>query len=400
MGKDLCEQFPVAIQTFEEASDLLGFDLLKLCCESTIEELTRTSNAQPAILTASISAYRVLQKEVPIQPLMGAGHSLGEFSALVCSGALEFADAVKLVRQRGIFMEEAVSEAGGAMSAVMNVKADVVESVCKQVSSPGAIVVTANYNSMHQTIISGHKSAVMEANRILEEHGAVNSLLQVQAPFHSPLMCKAAEQMESVLNSVVFHDMYWPVISNVDAKPYTDKSLIANLLTEQITSPVRWYRTMEYMNASGIKNVIELGPKTVLKNLYKQSFPQVRGYSMDSKQHCDTLSNLINPKADFIYPEAMRFIKLCMVMAVSTKNRSHDQEKYQQEVVIPYKRIKNIKETFESENKPVSYFYMSEALEMLKSVFMAKEVPINEQKKRFAELFRRTQTQDLFDNVL
>jgi len=208
MGKEFYDQFPAAKQVFEEASDMLSFDMSRLCFEDNTEKLNLTANAQPAILTASIAALRVLNQETGIRPDFVAGHSLGEYSALVASGAMNFKDAVHTVRKRGEFMQSAVPIGIGAMAAVIGLSKEEIENICERVTSSQSIVSSANYNSPQQTVISGHKEAVQRAEGMLKEAGAKRIVpLSVSAPFHCKLMNKAAENLSEVLNDIQVSEM-------------------------------------------------------------------------------------------------------------------------------------------------------------------------------------------------
>ena len=270
MGKDLKENFKVAGQTFAEADEALHLHLSKLCFEGPEDDLKLTMNTQPAILTASIAVLRVLQQETDIAPSMLAGHSLGEYSALVASGALSFADAVKIVRLRGTFMQEAVPVGVGAMAAVLGMGRDVVEKICSD-SAGEEFVAPANYNCPGQIVISGHTEAVKRAAAKAETEGAKRVvMLQVSAPFHSALMKPAAERLSEALEPIEVHELNVPVLSNAEADYYPSKGDVKRLLTRQVNHPVRWDEQMEKMLKGGAERFLELGPGRVLMGLMKK----------------------------------------------------------------------------------------------------------------------------------
>ena len=270
MGKDLAENFNGAKLIFEEANDALGFDIKSLCFSGSESDLRLTANTQPAILTTSIAALRVLQEETDISPSFVAGHSLGEYSALVCCGALSFADAVRTVRQRGTFMQEAVPVGVGAMAAVMGIDVEDLLTLCQE-AAQGEIVVPANFNSPAQIVIAGHKTAVERAIVLAKDRGAKRALLlPVSAPFHSPLMAPAAQRLKGELESVTLSPLICPLVSNVEAVPYQDESSVKALLVEQVCAPVRWSESIQSMKDSGVTRYVEIGPGRVLSGLNKR----------------------------------------------------------------------------------------------------------------------------------
>lgn len=270
MGKDLADNFLVARQVFEEANDALGFDLASLCYNGPEEDLKLTANTQPAILTTSIAALRSLESETGLTPDFAAGHSLGEYSALVCAGALGFADAVRTVRQRGTFMQEAVPVGTGAMAAILGLDLETLNTVCNN-AAQGQVVSPANYNSAGQVVIAGHTDAVNRAIELAKESGAKRAMpLPVSAPFHCSLMTPAGERLAEVLNSIAVNEMSVPVVTNVEAAPNQDAARVRELLVQQVSAPVRWEETIACMINAGVQRYIEIGPGKVLSGLVKR----------------------------------------------------------------------------------------------------------------------------------
>ena len=270
MGKDLCENFKVARETFEEAEEAVGVKISSLCFEGPEEELKLTANTQPAIVTVSVSALRVLQSETDLSPSLLAGHSLGEYTALVAGGALDFADAVRAVRARGQFMQEAVPVGEGAVGAVLGLDDVTVSSVCDE-AAQGEVLTPANFNCPGQIVISGHTGAVTRAVKLAKEKGAKRAiLLPVSAPFHSPLMKPAGNRLEKVLESMAVRDLQIPVVANVDAQPNTSRERIVKLLIQQVSTPVRWEESVRLMISRAIKRFVEVGPGKVLLGLMKR----------------------------------------------------------------------------------------------------------------------------------
>jgi [acyl-carrier-protein] S-malonyltransferase len=273
MGKELCAAFPIARDTFSEADEVLGFKISEMCFDGDEDELKKTENTQPAILTTSIAAFRVLQTLAPeLKVNFSAGHSLGEWSALTAAGALKFADAVRLVHQRGKLMQAAVSAGEGAMSAIIGLDADLITTVClEETSKQQGVVSAANFNGPTQTVISGNSDAVARTELILKEKGAIKiARLAVSAPFHCPLMQTAADGMRGLLDEVTISEFSFPVISNVEATANRDPSRVASLLVDQITSPVRWVETVQFLAAKKETQAIELGAGRVLFGLNRR----------------------------------------------------------------------------------------------------------------------------------
>ena len=290
MGKDLKQNFKVAADIFAEADEALHEDLSKLCFEGPEDDLKLTRNTQPAILTVSIAALRVLQQETGLVPAMTAGHSLGEYSALVASGALQFTDAVAIVRKRGTFMQEAVPVGVGGMAAVLGMETEVLEQICKD-SAEGQAVSPANYNCPGQIVISGHMEAVKRAAARAEAAGAKKVvMLPVSAPFHSALMKPAAEKLARALEPVTVQDLKIPVLSNVEADFYPSKNDVKRLLTEQVDHPVRWIEEMEKMVREGVDKCVEIGPGKVLNGLVRKIS---RETAMQSIENPDSIKDFV-----------------------------------------------------------------------------------------------------------
>ena len=270
MGKDLCEQFPVAREVFAQADEALGFSISKLCFSGPEAELKLTENTQPAILTASIAALRVLETETSVRADFAAGHSLGEYSALICAGAFSFLDAIRVVRQRGRFMQEAVPEGDGSMAVILGLDMDQVRSLCDEASA-GEVVAPANYNGGGQIVIAGANEAVARALALAKKRGAKRVLdLPVSAPFHCELMRPAAERLSEALDPIAMRPLSLGVITNVEAEVNQDADRVKSLLTEQAVRPVRWEESVRRLEALGCRRIFEVGPGKVLKGLIKR----------------------------------------------------------------------------------------------------------------------------------
>jgi len=270
MGRDLALKFDVAKRTYEEADDVLGFALSKLCFEGPEDELTLTKHTQPAILTTSIAVFRALQ-EKGLQFDIVAGHSLGEWSALVAAGAMQLRDAVRLTHLRGTYMQEAVPVGQGAMAALMGLDLEKTKAVCEKASQPGEPVEAANLNGGGQIVISGHTNAVDRAIPEAKAAGAkIAKKLAVSAPFHCSLMKPAADQLAAALASITIASPRVPVVANVTAEPVSDPARIKELLVQQVTAPVRWEESIQTIAKLGVTTAFELGSGAVLKGLVKR----------------------------------------------------------------------------------------------------------------------------------
>ena len=269
MGRELAEAFPESREVFELADRVLGEPLSELCFGGDEERLTRTENTQPAILTVSVAALRVLERR-GLTARAAAGHSLGEYTAHVAAGTLDFADALRAVRQRGRFMQEAVPVGTGAMAAILGLDADAVARICREAAS-GRVVCAANLNGPGQIVISGHTDAVERASAAAVSAGARRAVpLAVSAPFHSPLMEPAAQRLAPVLRSIELRDPAFPVYANATAAPVTSAAAAREALLEQVASPVRWEASIGAMSDAGIDTFVEIGPGRVLSGLARR----------------------------------------------------------------------------------------------------------------------------------
>ena len=269
MGRELAQNFACARSVFAEADAALGFAISKLCFEGPTEELQLTANTQPAILTVSVAAAAVLCEE-GVQPDFVAGHSLGEYSALVVAGALSLADAVRLVRKRGQYMQEAVPAGQGAMAAILGLEGAVLEEICRD-AAQGEVVSPANLNSPGQVVIAGSATAVARAVEMAKGRGAKRAImLNVSAPFHSALMRPARDRLSVDLNATHLEDPQVPLVNNVNAQVVTSASVVREGLKQQVTAPVRWEESIRRLHREGVELFVEVGPGKVLSGLVRQ----------------------------------------------------------------------------------------------------------------------------------
>ncbi len=281
MGKDLYEQFPEARAVFDAVDDALHEKLSTTCFEGPEEALKLTATTQPAILTVSAAVHAVFQKR-GLAPAFVAGHSLGEYSALVAAGAMSLQDAARAVRARGTFMQEAVPVGTGAMAVILGLTPDAVKAAC-DAAAEGQVVAPANYNSPEQTVIAGHAAAVERAGARCKEAGARRVMpLPVSAPFHCALMDPVKPRLAEVLSGVRIQAPSVPVVTNVEARPNADAARVVPLLLEQVSAPVRWIECVEALKANGVTHVVELGPGKVLGGLIKRITKDIESFNVEN----------------------------------------------------------------------------------------------------------------------
>jgi [acyl-carrier-protein] S-malonyltransferase len=282
MGLDLYQKFPAAKAVFEEADAALGFPISKLCFEGSEDDLKLTENTQPAILTVSVAAYRVLSEKAAA-PDYVAGHSLGEYSALVAAGALDFSDAVRLVRNRGRYMQEAVPAGEGGMAAILGLAPALVAEICRR-AADGEVLAPANLNAPEQTVVSGTAAAVKRTVELASQSGAKRAvLLPVSAPFHCEMMKPAEVRLEADLHRTRFRNLKFPLVTNVDAEPITTADEAREALVRQVCQPVRWEESIREMISLGVSHFVEVGPGKVLSGLLRQIDRSVRGTNVEDE---------------------------------------------------------------------------------------------------------------------
>ena len=294
MLAELAGDYPIVQETFKQASEVLGYDLWQLVQEGPAEELNKTWQTQPALLTASVAVYRVWQQKYPeLKPEVMAGHSLGEYSALVCAGVLDFQDAVKLVELRGKLMQQAVPEGTGAMYAIIGLDNDAIINACKQ-AEQGEVVSAVNFNSPGQVVIAGAKAAVERAAALCKEAGAKRALpLAVSVPSHCALMKPAADQLSVSLESITLKEAGVSVLNNVDVKNEIEADAIRNALVRQLYSPVRWTETVEKMAQNGVEVLVEVGPGKVLNGLTKRIADSLQSVSVNDVKSLDSVEEVL-----------------------------------------------------------------------------------------------------------
>lgn len=393
MGKSLCESSAEAREIFRKTNEILGYDLLSIINEGNLDKLTRTEFAQPAIFAYSYAIFQSIWKEKPFFPSFMAGHSLGEITALTCAGVFTYEDALRLVMERATLMQQATTEGQGGMAAINGLHPLLVEEECARLSNADDKIVVANYNSNYQVVVSGSKSLVTQASENLARIGAVSVPLQVSAPFHTPYLEISNQIFQRVLNVTEMSAIDWPVLSNVDAKPYFSAEEIRERLSMQMVSAVRWKESIEYLLRQGVNTFIEMGPKSALTNLIKRDYSHVRTLSYE--EHQQEIMAIIDEQIADKRPTLM---SRSLAIAVCTRNQNWDEAEYQRGVIEPYRRVQALSNQLEEEGRVESVEDMKQAIEMLRSVFVTKKVPMEEQRERFTQIFDETKKRHLYDD--
>ncbi|MBR6826284.1 MAG: ACP S-malonyltransferase, partial [Oscillospiraceae bacterium] len=323
------------------------------------------------------------------RPQFYAGHSLGEFSALTCAGYIPFAQAVRLVKTRGELMRDAAEGSEGIMSAIGKIPKEDIVAVCQEVSKADSVACVSNFNSLKQNVISGHKDAVTLAEKRLADMGASVKRLNVSAPFHSPLMQPALEKFQTVLESYTFMNSGKSVLSNVTARPHIFDEIKARL-AQQLTSPVRWQETVEYLKTQQIRVAVDVGPGKVLRNLMFDNFPAIKALSYDVPDDARELEKLLGSE------KVTPFLSRCMGQAVATRNMCMDAQTYETEIMEPYRRLQQMQQLVEAEERNATAQEMQIGRDLLLQIFRAKQIPLDEQKARLDTLYFDTNTESIF----
>ena len=395
MSKTLYEQHDIVRHTFEEASDILGFNLAELCFSGSLAELSRLENALVALLTSSVAAFRAYMKEIGVAPQFCAGHSLGEYSALTCSGALKFSDAVKIVEQRAKLAKEVADIGNSAMTIIGGITPPLVEEECRKVSAPENEVCVSCYNSYNEVAIAGHIEAVQQVeNRVLDMDGQITPLLGT-APFHSPLMQSAAAKLKRVLETYTYSYCSWATFSNVTALPYNHSKMIVDSLANQIIKPVRWQETIQSLQKYGVTITIEFGAKNVLSNLVKTEAPNIKTFCYDQKADRQMLTEILYSN-EMYSKHVPTVITKCLAIGVATPNYNSDAEEYKKGMIGPYRTIQHIQEEVEKSGLKPTKENMIQSIEMLHSIFNTKKIPVEEQEVWFNRIENETGTNYFF----
>lgn len=397
MAKSLFDQYAVARQAFEEASDALGFSLDKLCFEGSMGELSRTENAQVAILTSSFASYQVYMEEIGIKPVFGAGHSLGEYSALTCSGAISFKDALNIVYKRGKIAHKIIEEGTCAMTIIDDVDANAIEEYCQRISEEGNYVSISCYNAPNQVAISGHLDAVQQVEDYAFDLEAKVTPLFGSAPFHCIQMKSLAEDLRKIMQDYEFFNFQWPVISNVTALPYSNLSEIVSNLEMHMIKPVQWQKIIGYLEKSEVSITIEMGSKSVLSRLVELNSDKITPYCFDQKSTRQKITDFFS-KANGKSKVAPTVVTMCLAVAAATPNLNTNTNEFKEIAQKAYKKIGEIQNVLDQTNKEPSFGQMEECLKNLILILKTKKVPLEERNEWIKKIIDETNTQEAFQN--
>lgn len=389
MAKNFYDEHIIARQTFEEANDVLGFDLAQLCFEGTLSTLTKTENAQVAILTASVVAYRVYMEHIGFAPQFCAGHSLGEYSALTCVGALKFSDALRIVRKRGELVQEVVDKDIGGMTIIDGITQEVVEEECGKALSNERFVWINCYNSPMQFAISGNKETVETVESALLDRGANVTPLFGSAPYHSPLIAYAVPELRAAFDSCRLYSFKWPIIANVTGRPYKDSGMVPDVMARHMTQPVKWIDTMQCLKRFGVTVAIEMGPKNVLTNLVKANTPEIEAYCYGQKEDRRNLVELLG-SSDTPRKDSATVVTRCLAAAAATPNKNFNNDEYVAGVVENYRKIQSIQDELDATKSRPSKDQMNKALDILMEIFRTKQVDAAEQEDWIHQIIDET----------
>ncbi|MBW8687203.1 ACP S-malonyltransferase [Chitinophaga rhizophila] len=316
MGRSLCETYPIAAATFEEAADIIGFDLQKLCWEGPQAMLDDVIYSQLAILTYSVACYRVLTSVLGVNPAFGCGHSVGEYAALTCAGVFDLKSAIKLVQVRTRLLKEIGAATGSCMAAVKNIDLPVFRQLVADCSAAGHVVYHTINNHFRQQVVAGSRESVARFLQIAGEVGADTNYLFTDYASHCRIMDAGAEDMSVALNECAVHSFDWPVIATVSARPYEAGDMVKRTLLKQFIKTVRWKESMEYLVSCGVDLMIEVGPQMVLKNLLRSVSPGIKSYAMDAEEDLEELKRRYSRRG----MTTAALIDRCLAIAASTKN--------------------------------------------------------------------------------
>jgi [acyl-carrier-protein] S-malonyltransferase len=390
MGKRFFESKLFA-EIFDEAGQILGYDLRQVCFEGSSAELADTEITQPAVFVTSVALFEYYKAQLPVPQFM-AGHSLGEYTALACSGALTFKEALSIVQKRGRLMKSAATEAPGAMLAINNLTADVLDKICADISKKDRLVSVAACNSASQFTISGHTMAVAEAGASCERSGAVVTELKVSAPFHCELMTSAAGELKAELQKYTFKTPVCKILSNVTGAPYTGAADIVESLAIQMCHRVRWTDCIDHLIKNNVQLFIEIGPGKSLRNLLRRS-GVAAAYSVDEVKDVSDLMEFMTLNIRSI----STIITKCLGISMSVRNNNDDPNEYLEGVVQPYRVIRDIQARLELKKTLPASEDVVEAASCFCTILNAKKVNYQEKLDLLDELFSTAGMKNLFD---
>ena len=390
MGRALYEQSHKIKKIFDEANDILEFDLSKLMFEGPIQELKRSVYLQPAVFTASYALYRHLEDQICGNDNFFAGYSLGEYTALCCSGAINFHEGLILVQRRGSIMKQIGENRETAMASIIGAEEGWVEELCHE-STAGGIVCISGFNADRQVTVSGEKRAVDEVVCRAREAGSRTVYLKVNGAFHSPLMESAREELEKEIDKCTWRRFSGQVISNLTGRPYQGIDEIKETLSLHLVCPVRWKDTISYLTKQDIDYLIDVGPSCMIEKMHGLEVGGRRILSLDRKNGKEEIIKVLAPAED-----RLKMISRALTVAVCLKNNNDDEHEYEDGVIRPYREVQALFEQLKNGEQAVETEHMQLAMNMLQSVIKTKKVPSWEGQRRIREILSETNTQAYF----
>lgn len=389
MGKDWFSRYEQVKRRFGEASDILGMEITKMCFEGPSNDLTKTENAQVALVTLSVAMYEVVSKEMGIVPNYLAGHSIGEISALTASGVFSFENAIKLARARGEAMAACCSGKDYGMAAVVKMNVDQLEALLLEIELDKYSVEIANYNSPSQTILSGRLDDLKNIGGVLKLHQADLVMLNVSGAFHSKYMAPAKDKLSEVLANLPVKHMEIPVFCGHKGRLYSDNDDLKMELVEQLVAPVRWTKVITELKKLGTDKWFEIGPKQVLKSFVLKTIPNESVFSYDEEEP---------QKAEAGREEVkdLNLVGLCLGAAVSTKNSNWDEEEYKMGVIQPYKEIQNLFRKTQEEKRQATEEELGQCLSLLEKIFKTKGISDGECAVRYRKILKNSGHEEKF----
>ncbi|MGM9979486.1 MAG: ACP S-malonyltransferase [Clostridium sp.] len=378
MGKSLYDNYEIARKTFEEASEYSNIDLKQLCFYSDIDELTKTENAQLAILTVSVAAFRVYMQEIGIEPLYCLGHSLGEISALTCAGVIKFKDAVKMVKIRGNLMSKAARLEEGTMAAVIDLPYYEIINECRKHNDDNGVVVVSNYNSDNQIVISGNKDVIAEMEENINALGGKLKYLKVSGAFHSPLMKSAVKEFKEEIEHYHYNEMRYPVLSNLTGREYFRNDNIPQYLINQIIFPVRWNDEISYLESHGVNIVLELFSQRYLCKLFRDYSGDMKALSFGEEKDVKEFMKIIAKEnyLDKRIKNKQNVIEKCITINACTLNCNKNIEEYEKESLPLSLELKEMyKKYCKDKEKEIDEQIERKAIKLLEDILISKHVP-------------------------
>lgn len=382
MGKVFFNAYKIVREVFEEASDVLGYDLRRICFEGSMEVLSTMEKSQPAIFTTSMAAYRVYEQEIGIKPTFAAGHSLGEYSALCAAGGMSFSDTINVVKRRGELLQLSGLDADKGMAAISKIDRGALENEIKRIKDHQTKLFISVYNSSHQLVVAGGRNEIRDLVNNLAHTEAEAVILNISSPSHCPLMNVVVKEFKAALGQYSFCEPNFPIISNVTGRPYQPTDKISELLCEHLVKPVQWESSIRWLYDQHINAVIDIGPQNVLRNINHFIVPSLKSFGFDGFEDINEVKVALAIDSQNL----QSVLKYYLSVAAGTKNSNHHSDTYHQDVIIPYNQLKEM--AAKSAELIPSLAEMKKAKEALHGILVAKGVSesrIENYLKRFSE---------------